>query len=339
MLKNLRTDQRHRLADLIPLDQPFMIRLDPTNACNFRCQYCPTAHSDLLKEVGRSRTHLSMDLFQKIVDDLADFDRPLGKLYLYKDGEPLLNPAFADMVRYAKASGHVEQVWTTSNGSRLNPEVNQALVDAGLDLIKISIQGVTEQQYLDISKARIDYEQLRAHIADLHERGGDRLHVHVKIVDANLSDADKNKFISDFQPIASSIHIDPLMGWSQSSVRDFQLGTRSDLGPDGLPLTPREVCPFPFYTLSINSNGTVSVCCVDWAHETVVGDLRTQSLRDVWFGDALHAFRMMHLERRRAENRACGDCQYLQTLADDLDDDREAIRARLQSDRGDRASR
>lgn len=326
-LQNLRVAQRRSLVDMVPLSMPLMIRVDPTNACNFRCAYCPTGHSDLLKQVGRSKRTMDFALFEKILGDLREFPESLEKLYLYKDGEPLLNKRLPDMIAAAKAAG-VSQVWTTSNGSLLNPELNQKLVDAGLDLIKLSIQGLSADAYKHIAGVQIDYEKLKEQIADLHRRAG-KLHVHVKIVDTDLSTEDRERFVQEFSPIATSVHIDPLMGWSMSGVRDFQLGTKPAQGPDGKQLSGKRVCAFPFYTLSVNSDASVSVCCVDWAHETVVGDVSKQSLRSIWEGEALREFRLMQLEFRRSENRACGDCQYLETLADNIDVHASDLRARL----------
>lgn len=337
MQRNLRAPERRSLVEAIPLPIPLMIRVDPSNACNFRCQYCPTAHPDLLKEVGRPKGVMPFELFQKIVGDVAALPAPLNKLYLYKDGEPLVNKQLPEMIALAKGSGRVGEVWTTSNGALLTPALNQRLVDAGLDLIKISVQGLSAAAYLDIAGVKIDYEKFRENIADLHSRRKN-LHVHVKIVDTGLSPEERAKFVEDFESISDSVHIDPLMGWSLSSVRDFRLGQRSAQGPDGLPLNRREVCAFPFYTLSINFDGSVSVCCVDWAHQTVVGDINRESLLDIWQGPALAAIRLMHLEGRRRENRACGDCQYLETLADDIDAAAPQLIERLRSAHGQRAA-
>ncbi|GAI93190.1 unnamed protein product, partial [marine sediment metagenome] len=56
---------------------------------------------------------MDFELYKKIIDDLKEFDAPLKVLRLYKDGEPLLNNRFADMVRYAKGSGVVKYIDTT----------------------------------------------------------------------------------------------------------------------------------------------------------------------------------------------------------------------------------
>jgi radical SAM protein with 4Fe4S-binding SPASM domain len=331
---SLRVATRNNLADVIPLTTPYLIRIDPSNLCNFRCSFCPTGDSDLLKSVGRPRGMMEYDLFTKIIDDISRFDTKLKKLSFYKDGEPLLNKRLPDMIRYARSKngGVAEQYWLTTNGSLLNPALNLELIDAGLDLIRISIESVSSEGYHSIAKVRLDYDKLRSNIADLFAHR-QNCKIHVKIVDTNLSVAEKEKFYDDFTDIATSVHIDSLMGWSMSDTKDFTLGNTPQASPDGAELITKEVCPFPFYTLTINFDGTVSVCCVDWSHSTIVGDLKYQSIQDIWNGAELFKFRKMHLEYRRSENRACADCQYLNTLQDNIDDAAPAILSNLIANR------
>jgi len=318
----LRVLKRQPLADMIPLAAPWMIRVDPSNACNFKCVYCPTGHEDLIS--GRPRGVMKMETFARVMAGVREMG--IKKVYLYKDGEPLVNKRLPEMVALAKASG--AEVWTTTNGALLEPGINQRLVDAGLDLMKISVQAVTDAGYLKIAGVRQSYEELRANVADLYGRRR-QLRVHVKIVDAGLTADERAQFVADWSDRADSVHIDALMGWSVSDAFDFTLGTGPQAGPNDEPLVNRRVCPLPFYILSVNFDGSVSVCCVDWSHATIVGDVRTQTLGEIWRGDALREFRRMHLDGRRGEHKACGNCQYIKTLADNLDDRAAEIGSRL----------
>jgi radical SAM protein with 4Fe4S-binding SPASM domain len=81
--------------------------------------------------------------------------------------------------------------------------------------------------------------------------------------------------------------------------------------------------------MAINWNGTVSACNEDWAHVTLVGDARTQSVKEIWNGDKFNAFRMMHLELKRKENPACAHCDYIQVFPDNIDEYRKDIIRRL----------
>ena len=78
-----------------------------------------------------------MTLYKEIIDSLSEFKDPIRVIRLYKEGEQLLNPHFAEMVRYAKASTKVLRVDTTTNGALLTTERRLEIINDGLDRIII----------------------------------------------------------------------------------------------------------------------------------------------------------------------------------------------------------
>jgi radical SAM protein with 4Fe4S-binding SPASM domain len=67
-------------------------------------------------------------------------------------------------------------------------------------------------------------------------------------------------------------------------------------------------CILPFREMNIWSDGRAVLCCDDWNEEHVVGDLNTQTLREIWQGEALHKARSLHLEKRGQEIEICAKC-------------------------------
>lgn len=330
--KDSRVKKRENLAEKIPLPFPYLIYIEPTNLCNFKCVFCPTGDRELLKKVNRPAGFMKMELYRKIIDDIKNSGYQLRLLSLYKDGEPLLNPDFPEMVRYARDSKICDRIWTKTNGALLNPELNQRLVSCGLTWMGISVEAVSTQKYLEISKAHVDYEKFKENIKDLYNRKKNDLHLYIKIADSGLSESEKQKFYDDFSPICDTIAIEKLMGWSYSSVKDFTLGTHPDTY-DGLPFAEKDVCAYPFYVMAINFNGSVSLCCSDWSHSTVVGNVKENTIQEIWNGKTLFDFRKMHLTGRRCENKACGDCYYLKMVPDNIDNERLAILEKLTAQR------
>ena len=316
--RSARITQREKLQDVIPIPTPYQHVIDTTNACNFKCAFCPTSDRELLKSVGRPVGTMSFDLFCKIIDDCKSFDRPIRRIDFGKDGEPLLNKKFPDMIRYIKKTGAADMVGVATNAALLTHEMADELVDTGLDLLKVSVEAVSSEGYQKIAQVKFDYEQLIERVTYLFNNRK-QLKVYAKIIDYGLSQADKDKFFADFDAISDYITIDTVSGWSVVSAKDFTLGTHPDSYLDLPTFTHKEVCPFPFYTLSINFDGRVSICCVDWSLSTIVGDLRTESLYDLWNGEQLFEFRKMHLTGNRHLNKACGDCHTRNGLPDNLD--------------------
>lgn len=330
--KDSRVSKRENLAEKIPLAFPFVMYVEPTNLCNFRCIFCPTGDKALLQKVGRPAGMMSMDLYKKIIDDIRQSGHTLRLLSLYKDGEPLLHPDFPEMVRYARDNGVSERIWTKTNGALLNPELNRKLAHCGLSWMGISVEAVSSEKYLKVAGTHIDYEVFKRNVKDLYEVKDPGLHLYVKIADSGLSDQEKQKFYDDFSPICDTIAIENLMGWSYSGVKDFTLGTNPDTY-DGLPFTEKDVCAYPFYVLAVNFDGSVSLCGNDWSHSTVVGNLSNEGIMDVWNGNNLYNFRKMLLTGNRCRNRACGDCYYLKIVPDNIDKDRAAILEKLTAQR------
>jgi radical SAM protein with 4Fe4S-binding SPASM domain len=324
--RDLRGKRRVDLVKSSPIDTPLTLFIEPTNACNFRCSYCPTGDTPLIKSVGRKNKLMDWDLFCKIVNDIEQFPRRLKMINLYKDGESLLHPRFVDMVRILKAADVSDRVWVKTNGSLLNPEYNERLANSGLDMLGISVQHVNAQGFYDVAKVKIDYDIYRANILDLYKRRG-RMQVSIKIADIGLSADEIQKFYDDFSDRCDFIAVEGLHGWSASEYKDWKLGTNQSF--DGTPRQEKIVCPLVLHMLAINSDGTVSLCNDDWMHAHQLGDLNKESLYDVWHGNKLREFRVMHLEGRRHENAACKACDYMHVLPDNFDPHRFEIRDRI----------
>ena len=332
--KDLRGERRDRLIDVVPLPAPWTMFVDVCNACNYRCQYCPTGDTELLRKIGRKNTLMSWELFTKVVDDMRAFPGRRRITNLYKDGESLIHPRFCDMVRYMRDADVSEKIWLKTNGQLLSPSYNARLVTCGLDMIGVSVQHVHAQGFFDIARVRINYEEYRANVLDLYQRSRDTgVQISTKIADVGFSDADKQKFLDDFSDRCDFIAIEGLHGWSTSDLKDWRLGTDNSF--DGSPRTFKLACPLTMYMLTVNSNGDISVCNDDFAHYHQLGNVNTESLIDIWNGKRLRDFRLMHLEGRRSENRACGTCDYLQALpaTDNIDNDREEFAERIQNEK------
>jgi radical SAM protein with 4Fe4S-binding SPASM domain len=194
-------------------------------------------------------------------------------------------------------------------------------------MVCISVEAVSSEGFKKIAKAKINYEKFVENVADLYNRRGN-CEIYVKIADSGLSAEEIEKFYADFQPISTKIAVEKLMGWSNSDVKDFTLGTKPDTY-DGLPLIPKLVCAYPFYVMAVNADGSISLCGNDWAQGTVVGNIRDNSLTEIWNSDNLYEFRKKMLLGNRKDIKVCADCYYLQIVPDNIDPYREDILEKL----------
>ncbi len=310
---------RTKLQDVIPLSTPFIINIDPSDKCNFQCKFCPTGDRELMKKtVGRNFGCLDFSLYKKIIDDLQEFEQQIKVIRLYKDGEPLLHPRFADMVAYAKQSPSVDRVDTTTNATLLRPELSKKIIDAGLDRINISIEGVNAQQYKEFSNATIQYEKLVENIAFFYEHRK-QCEMIVKINGDIISEEEKELFLQTFGNITDGIFIESIMDcWPTFEQKNVEVN--QERGIYGQEITEVLTCPYPFYSFSINSNGTASICFLDWHRSLMIGDVNTSSVKDLWQGQAMREYQMMFLRGERKGHPICAECgQLRQGQPDDID--------------------
>jgi radical SAM protein with 4Fe4S-binding SPASM domain len=68
------------------------------------------------------------------------------------------------------------------------------------------------------------------------------------------------------------------------------------------------LCPYPWSSLTIASNGEVVACCRDLEHKTVLGNVFEASLSDIWNDKAFQKLRQNLLNRTPEKSAACADC-------------------------------
>lgn len=323
-----------QLSPKLPLKTPFSVLIDPSNICNFRCTFCPTGYPGLIKKAGRPKGMMNFSLFTKIIDEMQGFDQKMEKINLYKDGEPFLNKNLDKMISYAKRKNIAKNISTTSNGSLMDKTRAIEVIEAGLDIIKISVENVSDEGYKRTTRTITKYDTIRKNVEFLFnekEKRGAGLKIFAKINDVDLSDFEKERFIKDFSPISDSINVTPLNGWNNSYGYDFTLGLGPSINTTAYANTPlkkdRKICPDIFYSMSVNFNGLVSTCCVDWSLGLVIGDASKENIVDVWRGEKLQKLRMLHLEGKRDKIRICSNCQVIQSapIESDIDDDSERL--------------
>lgn len=310
---------RTKLETVIPLRTPFIINIDPSDRCNFQCKFCPTGDRELMKNTpGRNFGIMDFELYKKVIDDICTFEDKVKVIRLYKDGEPLLNPHFVNMIKYAKQSGCCERVDTTTNASLLTPELSLKIIDAGLDRVNISIEGVNAEQYADFSQYKIDFEKLVENIKFFYENKK-QCEMIVKTNGDILTEEQKQLFLDTFGDITDGIFIESIMEcWPTYELEKVTVNEKR--GIYGQNIKEVSVCPYVFYSFAVNSNGTISLCFLDWHRKLVIGDANTESVKDIWQSDKMKEYQKLFLKGERKTHPICSDCgQLRQGQPDDID--------------------
>jgi MoaA/NifB/PqqE/SkfB family radical SAM enzyme len=132
-------------ANTIRLHRPVThfarLYLETTNQCNIDCATCMRSSWNV--ELG----FMSDETFDQILDSLQAIGQPMDITFM-GIGEPLAHPRTIEMIAQLKVLGHwVEMV---TNGTLLNEKRAKGLIAAGLDVLWVSIDGATPENFADI---------------------------------------------------------------------------------------------------------------------------------------------------------------------------------------------
>src|ERR1700735_5125951 len=119
-----------------PQHDPVCLYLETTNRCNLLCTTCPRTYEEL-----EPPADMSWELFTAIVDQVPGLRRAV----LHGVGEPMLVKHLPKMVRYLKDRG--TYVLFNTNGTVLNERNGRALIEAGLDELRVSLDAANAKSY------------------------------------------------------------------------------------------------------------------------------------------------------------------------------------------------
>jgi MoaA/NifB/PqqE/SkfB family radical SAM enzyme len=253
---------------------PEIVQIEATNICNAKCVFCPR------DEMHRRQGIMSLELFKKIVDECAELGITHVRMHNY--GEAFIDRKLVEKVRYAKQKG-IREVGLISNGSLITEPVARGMIEAGLDAINISVDA-SGKEVFESTRLGLKYDKVIANIERLlrlrGESGKRRPKLILSFVRQNNS-VDEQAFIEHWRSIADKIHVTDLHNWAGT------LNAESDVNYP---------CYRPWLTFTVLWDGRVSLCCADFDGKTILGNLNTQSIAEIWNAEPYRNVRREHLE-------------------------------------------
>jgi radical SAM protein with 4Fe4S-binding SPASM domain len=288
---------------------PISLSIEPTTSCNLRCPECPSGLRNFTRPTGA----LDLSLFKKIIDETASH---LQYLTFYFQGEPYLNPAFLDMVKYA--SDKKVYTSTSTNAHYLNDENAKKTIESGLDRLIISIDGTTQEVY----------EQYRVGGQLDKVLEGTKNIVKWKkalksstpyIIFQYLVVKPNEHQIGAAQQLADELGVDEL-ALKTAQIYDYKNG--SDLMPENdqysrykknkngqyeIKNNLDNQCWKMWHSSVITWDGNVVPCCFDKDAKYSMGNVRTESFSEIWTNAKYQDFRSNLLQSRSSID-ICTNC-------------------------------
>jgi radical SAM protein with 4Fe4S-binding SPASM domain len=289
---------------------PISISFEPTTSCNLRCPECPSG----LRAFTRPTGMLQKDFFRQTIDQLS---KDLLYLVFYFQGEPYLNPAFLDMVKYAAGKGIYTA--TSTNAHYLTDENARKTVESGLDRLIISIDGTTQdvyQQYRVGGKLHKVLEGARNIVKWKKELKSKTPFVFFQFLVVKPNEHQ----IEDVKRLAKETGVDEVR-FKTAQVYDYETDPnnliptigkysryrKNEQGQMEFKNALNNHCWRLWHATVISWDGLVVPCCFDKDAQHPLGDLKGKSFKEIWHNDKYKRFREQVLVSRKNID-ICANC-------------------------------
>ena len=122
------------------MDELRELYIEPTSHCNLHCVMCSRNHWR-----NETKGHMDLALFDKLIGEIPG---SVSRIFFGGVGEPLCHPDIIYMLRRAGKTGRTVEMIT--NGTLLDNEMSREIIDAGLDMLWLSLDSMEEESYGNI---------------------------------------------------------------------------------------------------------------------------------------------------------------------------------------------
>jgi MoaA/NifB/PqqE/SkfB family radical SAM enzyme len=281
--------------------------------CNTNCRLCPVG----LGIEGPHKGFLEPLKFHKVIDEAREF---LITIAFADWGEPFLNPSIFNMIKYAEEKKIMTHASTNLHLFK-NMDDLRKLLDCGLSFLTISLHGVSQETYEAYQPNKnfeLTVEKIRTLISlkKQFKRKKPVIDLAFAITKKNEHEIEKMQWFAKKLGVDSTIYTASLNlrfylndsyavarlvnEWAQDDKLDLCHNTEfgkqrlielyaalmkekeASLDElDRLELTSRHFCLDPWESLTVNWDGTVSLCCTDYG-KYFMGDASKESIMRIW---------------------------------------------------------
>lgn len=280
-------------------EYPLLVDIELSSVCNLTCPMCYTITDAFKQQVNVTR--MDWVLYKKIIDEIGG---KVPAIRLSLRGEATLHTKFIETIRYAKDHG-IKEVSLLTHGGKLTLPYFQKMVEAGVDWITISVDGLGETyervrkplKFVDI------LEKIEAIQQYKEEYKLKRPVIKVQGIWPAIAESGAEAYYNTFASCTDLVAFNPLIDYLSNDTHIEYL--------------EEFTCPQQYQRLVIGADGLVMKCSNDEESREVVGDLKHETVHQVWHGDKMQAVRTLHLQARGfMQSAVCRKC-YLPRKTED----------------------
>lgn len=248
--------------------------------------------------------YMDMQLYRKVIDEVSEYPEEVKKkeLELFHFGESLLHPEISEMNAYASNKGM--NTVLSVNAPELTPVLAEKFIRGNAYKIIISLDGFDAESFKQIRGRQINYNAAISNVLAVKEavlkyKSSTQLLVRMIAMKSNSHKIDD--FTHFWQKNDINVEIRDFYPWGEKNME--HLGEYEKY-------PPFMICPFAWQYVVVQWNGDVVACCRDYNTVNLMGNVKNESLTDIWNGKAYTEFRK-NMISGDYKNPICGPCMDL----------------------------
>lgn len=286
---------------------PEDISIELTNTCNFSCSFCP--HSDPKHFDIVSRSSLDPKRANILLAKLREGKVKTDVIHWTLDGEPFANKEIDQICSSAIRHGWRHFIFAT-NGFFCTPDNLKKLpTNNQCATYTLCIDYCADKELFEKHRGTPgSWKQIKENILQIL-RDEHMSHISLKITDiSSFSIYDVNDLKDRFTSLKNMF---PNSNRIKFSSRIFHNATgfvSGILEKKTMKNNKYNLCPYPWTSMVIASNGDVVACCRDLQHKTVLGNLFNEDLASIWNGPKYQTLRQGLATKNTQGIKACANC-------------------------------
>ena len=298
--------------------------IEATSACNLNCSMC-FRHGWIDEEIGT----MAAATIERLLSSSRELPA-LEQVMFSGMGEPLVNPRIGEMIKIFHNRGVRTELLT--NGTMLTADRIQMLVDSGLDMLWVSVDGFDRASYEKVHIGS-QFDLITNNLSLFQKlRRNCKLGITFVIMKDNVHElkcinAFADKYGVDMINLSYAIPGDAITPEDALYDSVYSVGKQYRVTEGKHTSPPKDYCPFVSENgCFIKWNGDIVPCmqllhgCYTYFYEErrrihykSFGNIMDSSIQEIWAGEAYSDF------RRRVLNFEFSDCTYCMGCEDRLE--------------------
>lgn len=279
------------------LEFPRYLEIETVNSCNARCPMCT------ISDWERKSSPITDQLFNKLACEVVKYADKLKRVTLYRDGEPLIDNKLPERISFFKERG-IKSTSISTNVSLLTEEKAEDLLNAGLDIIIISIDSLKKDVYEKIRRG-LNFEEVMVNalrFVELRNKIRPQTKIWMRMIRQKSNQDDWPDYYKYWSGILSEndrIYYHNIFNWG-GQLNNFEPITQS--------YEPNLPCVSLWSLMVIFCNGDVPLCNSDYNNKFPLGSVVLNSIQELWQSKTMQQRRQMHLDGMKSNFSICKNC-------------------------------